>query len=158
MKVDVYTDGACSKNPGVGGWGSIFVVDNKVIKLSGGETNTTNNRMELKAVIESLRMIKKIESKREEHNVYVIHSDSAYVINAKEKNWLLVWQRNGWRNSKGADVKNRDLWEEFAEIFTYLVRYHVDVEFHKVKGHSGIKYNEEVDALAKRRVQKLMEK
>lgn len=158
MKVDIYTDGACSKNPGIGGWGSIFVTGKKVLKISGGDKNTTNNKMELKAVVESLKMIRKIEEKRKHHYSYVIHSDSAYVVNAKEKNWLLVWQMNGWKNSKGDDVKNRDLWEEFLDNFTYLIRHHIDVELHKVKGHSGIKFNEEVDALARKEVQKLTEK
>lgn len=158
MLVNVYTDGACSKNPGPGGWGAIFVAGKKVMKMSGGDKNTTNNKMELKAVIESLRMIKKIESKRNKHHDYIIHSDSAYVVNAKEKNWLLVWQRNNWKNTKGDDVKNKELWEEFIELFTYLVRYHINVELRKVKGHSGIKFNEEVDALARSEVQKQMEK
>ena len=157
MIVNVYTDGACSKNPGIGGWGSIFVAGKKVMKISGGDKNTTNNKMELKAVIESLRIIKKIEGKRKEHDDYVIYSDSAYVVNAKKKNWLLVWQKNGWKNAKGDNIKNRELWEKFIELFTFLIRYHINVEFYKIKGHNGIKYNEEVDALAKSEVKKIME-
>lgn len=162
MKVSIFTDGACSKNPGSGGWSSIFVSNKNTIltKKSGGEKYTTNNKMELKAVVESLKVIKSVEDNREtkglSHNDYLIFSDSAYVVNAKEKNWLLVWVNNGWKNAKGDDVKNKELWKEFLELFTYLVRHHVNVELRKVKGHDGVKFNEEADFLARKESKKFV--
>lgn len=140
--VELYTDGACSGNPGPGGWGSILVHGNHEKEFSGGAEDTTNQRMELLAVIEGLRALKKPCQ-------VSIFSDSAYFINAIEKKWYVGWRRNGWKNSKGEPVKNRDLWEA---LLTELERHQVNLM--KVKGHSGHHFNERCDALAKAAIPK----
>ena len=120
-EVTIYTDGACSGNPGPGGWASILMAGGAKKELSGGEPDTTNNRMELMAVIQGLRALKrpcKVD----------IYSDSAYVVNAFEQNWLEKWTRNGWKNSAKAEVANSDLWKELLSLTTMH-----NVTFHKVK-------------------------
>lgn len=134
--VQIYTDGACSGNPGMGGWGAVLLHGNKKKEISGGKDVTTNNQMELTAVIEGLKALKK-QCKVE------IYSDSAYVINAFEQNWIENWQKNNWKNSQKKDVLNKELWQELYS----LVNFH-KVSFHKVKGHSGNFYNERCDELA----------
>lgn len=135
--VDIYTDGACSGNPGPGGWGVVILLPQSKKQISGSENETTNQRMELMAVIKALEVL------NEPTNVK-IHTDSAYVMNAFEQNWFDNWQKNGWKNSRGKPVANRDLWQRLLD----LVSQH-EVEWVKVKGHSGDKYNEEADRLAK---------
>jgi len=135
-KVKIYTDGACSGNPGKGGWGAILVFGNIEKELSGFDPQTTNNRMELTAAIEGLKALKypcEVE----------LYSDSAYLVNAFEKGWLDSWKLNGWRSSKKDEVLNRDLWEQLDE----LVRIH-KVTWIKVKGHSDNEYNNRCDKLA----------
>ena len=135
-EVTIYTDGACSGNPGPGGWASILMAGGAKKELSGGEANTTNNRMELMAVIQGLRALKrpcKVD----------IYSDSAYVVNAFEQNWLEKWTRNGWKNSAKAEVANSDLWKELLSLTTMH-----NVTFHKVKGHADNEYNNRCDKLA----------
>ncbi|MBO7452561.1 MAG: ribonuclease HI [Clostridiales bacterium] len=134
--VDIYTDGACSGNPGPGGWGAILMAGEHKKEISGGEKQTTNNRMELSAVIFALRALKKPC----EVNLY---SDSAYVINAFQQNWILGWQKNGWRNSAKAPVANVDLWKELIE----LTKVH-KVNFIKVKGHADNEFNNRCDEMA----------
>ena len=135
-EVTIYTDGACSGNPGPGGWASILMAGGVKKELSGGESDTTNNRMELMAVIQGLRALKrpcKVD----------IYSDSAYVVNAFEQNWLTKWTMNGWKNSAKAEVANSDLWKELLSLTTMH-----NVTFHKVKGHADNEFNNRCDELA----------
>ena len=141
-EVELYTDGACSGNPGPGGWGAILVAGAKEKELAGGEADTTNQRMELQAVIEGLRALKRPCK-------VTVYSDSAYFINALEKKWYVNWRKNGWKNSKGEAVKNRDLWEALLQE---MERHQLLLQ--KVKGHSGHHYNERCDALARAAVPK----
>ena len=135
-KVTLYTDGACSGNPGKGGWGAVLLFGKFEKQLSGMSETTTNNQMELTAVIEGLKALK-------EPCEVMVYSDSAYVVNAFNNNWIEGWQNNNWKNSKKEPVANRELWEELIE----LTKVHT-VTFNKVKGHAGDKYNEICDTLA----------
>ena len=135
-KVNVYTDGACRGNPGRGGWGAILVYGAKEKELSGGDPSTTNNRMELSAVIAALSALK-------EPCEVTVTTDSQYVVNAIEKGWLEGWKKNGWRKSDRGQVLNVDLWQKLWE----LLEVH-DVDFVWVKGHNGHPYNERCDKLA----------
>lgn len=139
----LYTDGACSGNPGAGGWASILNFKGKEKILSGGEKETTNNRMELMAVIMGLEEIK-------EGNVVKVFSDSAYVVNAFNQNWITNWQRNNWHTSGGGEVQNKELWQRLISAMSKL-----DVEFVKVKGHSDNANNNRCDALAREEIAKL---
>ena len=135
-EVTIYTDGACSGNPGPGGWASILMAGGVKKELSGGERDTTNNRMELMAVIEGLKALKrpcKVD----------IYSDSAYVVNAFSQNWIDKWIRNGWKNSAKAEVANSDLWKELIDLTSKH-----NVTFHKVKGHADNEFNNRCDELA----------
>ena len=135
--VQIYTDGACSGNPGPGGWGAIVIDDGHEIELSGGEATTTNQRMELTGPIEGLRSLPG-------RRAVAIYSDSAYVINCFRDKWYERWRQNGWRNAQKKPVDNRDLWEALlAEVERH------DVTWHKVAGHSGDPLNERADALAR---------
>ena len=140
-EVTIYTDGACSGNPGKGGWGAVLIYGNIQRELSGFEEVTTNNKMELTACIEALKMLKK------PCNVNLF-SDSAYVVNAFNDDWISGWIKNNWRNSQKKEVANIELWKELIE----LTKFH-SVVFNKVKGHAGDKYNEICDALATGRKQ-----
>lgn len=135
--VTIYTDGACSGNPGPGGWGALLMSGNNKKEISGGKKDTTNNIMELTAVIEALKLLK--------HPCKVdLYSDSAYVVNAFLQNWIYGWMKNGWKNSNKEEVKNKELWQELLN----LTNVH-DVTFHKVKGHSDNEYNNRCDELAR---------
>ncbi|OEF96639.1 ribonuclease HI [Desulfuribacillus alkaliarsenatis] len=138
----MYTDGACSGNPGPGGWGTVLMYGEHVKEFSGGEANTTNNRMEMLAVIQGLT---KLKEPCEVH----IYTDSAYIYNCFQQKWYINWQKNGWKNSKKQPVENKDLWLEMLE----QVEQH-KVVWHKVKGHSGDKWNDRADALAVAAAQK----
>ncbi len=136
-KVIIYTDGACSGNPGPGGWGSILMYKDNKKEISGGLENTTNNVMELTAVIEALKLLKfpcEVE----------LYSDSAYVVNAFNQNWIDGWLKNGWKNSSKEPVKNKELWEELYN----LSKIH-KIQFIKVKGHADNEYNNRCDELAR---------
>ena len=135
-EVTIYTDGACSGNPGPGGWAAILIAGNYRKELSGGEAQTTNNRMELAGVINGLRALKRPCK-------VTIFSDSAYVVNAFNQNWLAKWMTNGWKNSAKAEVANADLWKELA----VLTATH-QVTFSKVKGHADDELNNRCDELA----------
>ena len=142
-KVIIYTDGACSGNPGPGGWGSILMMGENKREISGGKKDTTNNVMELTAVIEALKLLKrpcKVD----------LYSDSAYVVNAFLQNWIWGWIKNGWKNSSKEEVKNKELWQE---LFS-LTKIH-DVTFHKVKGHADNEYNNRCDELARNAIKNL---
>ena len=135
-QVIIYTDGACSGNPGPGGWGAVLKYGAHERELSGGEASTTNNRMELTAVIEALRLLK-------EPCVVELYSDSRYVIDALEKRWVYGWKQRGWVKSDKKPALNVDLWEKLLP----LLEKH-KVEFVWVKGHAGHPENERCDRLA----------
>lgn len=135
-KIELFTDGACSGNPGVGGWGAILKYNQTEKEYSGGAKETTNNRMELTAVVEGLNALK------EPCNV-TIYSDSKYVVDAIEKKWLENWQRNNWKKSDKKPVLNQDLWEGLV----LAMRRH-KIKFIWVKGHAGHPENERCDVLA----------
>ena len=136
-EVTIYTDGACSGNPGPGGWGAILIYGENKKEISGREKETTNNIMEITAVIESLKLLKYPCDVK-------LYSDSAYVVNAFNNNWVESWQKNGWINSKKEAVKNKELWKELIE----LTKTH-NVTFIKVKGHSDNEFNNRCDELAR---------
>ena len=136
-EVEIYTDGACSGNPGAGGWGAILRYGSVEKELSGGESDTTNNRMELTAVIEALKALKK------PCNI-VLYTDSRYVMDGVNE-WMPNWKLNGWRTSnKKTPVKNVDLWQ----ILESLIEKH-KIKWVWVKGHNGHSENERVDKLAR---------
>lgn len=135
-KVTIYTDGACSGNPGPGGWGAILSASGVSREISGGEAHTTNNRMELMAVIKSLGLLTRPCD-------VDLYSDSAYVVNAFNQHWIEGWQKRGWVNSAKDPVANKDLWEQLIK----LTEVH-KVKFIKVKGHSDNEFNNRCDELA----------
>ncbi|MBR6605783.1 MAG: ribonuclease HI [Prevotella sp.] len=157
MRVRIFTDGACSENPGPGGWAAAFNTSDKCYTISGCEESTTNNRMELMAVIKSLDKIVKLECGRENHNEYEIYSDSAYVVNTINNHWIEKWRANDWKTTKHEDVKNRDLWEKFSTLKRELTYIGVNVALIKIKGHAGNTFNELVDKLAKEESMKAKE-
>lgn len=134
--VILYTDGACSGNPGPGGWGALLIWNQKEKELSGGERETTNNRMEMKAVIEGLKKLNRPCRVK-------VHSDSAYIINAFTKGWIESWKKRGWKKSNKKPVENIDLWKELIEQADKH-----KVEWIKVKGHSDNELNNRVDRIA----------
>ena len=146
MKVRIYTDGACSENPGPGGWAVVFNTASKCRTFSGNEKDTTNNRMELKAAIEAF---KRIVYKGHPEIEYDIYSDSAYVVNTINNCWIDAWKKNNWQTTKCEDVKNKDLWQELDMLRTEAKRLGICITFNKVKGHSGNTFNELVDKLAR---------
>ena len=139
MSNDVYTDGACSGNPGIGGWGIVILKNesDQPIYLNGGSLNTTNNQMELKATIEALKFFKKSSNIN-------LFTDSKYVKNGIEI-WINNWKKNGWKTSSKKNVKNKDYWIELNS----LVSKH-KINWVWIKGHSGNKYNEMADLLARK--------
>ena len=134
--VDIYTDGACRGNPGKGGWGAILVYNGREKELSGGERETTNNRMELTAAISALSMLK-------EPCEVTLYSDSKYLIDGITKGWARSWKAKGWRKADRSPALNPDLWDEVLR----LIDIHT-VTFVWVKGHDGHAYNERCDKLA----------
>lgn len=142
----IYTDGGCHGNPGPGGWGAVIIDGNDVHTLSGGEKNTTNNRMELMAAIKSLQAIVSNEQwKAEEINVF---SDSQYVKNGITS-WIKNWKKNGWKTAAKKPVLNQDLWMQLDELYNAL-----NVNWQWVKGHAGVKYNEMCDQLCQAEIAK----
>ena len=135
-KVDIYTDGACRGNPGKGGWGAVLVYNGREKELSGGERETTNNRMELTAAIRSLACLK-------EACEVTLYSDSKYLVDAITKGWVYSWRSKGWKKADKSPALNVDLWEELLA----LLEKH-KVTFVWVKGHDGHAYNERCDTLA----------
>ncbi len=135
-KVNIYTDGACSGNPGPGGWGAVLVYRGIEKEMSGGEASTTNNRMELTAVIRALSALK-------EPCEVELCSDSKYVLDALTKGWAVSWRKNGWRKADRKPALNTDLWEELLG----LVEKH-NMTYVWVKGHEGHPYNERCDTMA----------
>ncbi len=141
-KIIIYTDGACSGNPGKGGWGAILMHKENQKKICGGNKETTNNRMEIQAVIEALKIIKKPSE-------IIINTDSKYVMDGITK-WIKGWKKNGWRTADRKAVKNSELWQEL-DIETSKHK----IEWRWVKGHSGDKYNDIADELARSGIEKL---
>lgn len=142
-KVTIYTDGACSGNPGPGGWGVILMHNENKKELSGGIKDTTNNIMEITAVLEALKALKfpcEVD----------IYSDSAYVVNCFNQGWIYNWLKKGWKTASGENVKNKELWEELYN----LTKVH-NVTFHKVKGHADNEYNNRCDELARNAIKSL---
>ena len=142
--VRLYTDGACSGNPGPGGWAAILKFGPHQKEISGNMSHTTNNRMELFAVISGLGALKqscKVE----------VYSDSTYVVNAFNQNWIESWQKRGWKTSDNKPVENQDLWR----LLLITMRKH-DVSFHKVPGHQDHAENNRCDELARSEVQKII--
>lgn len=136
-EITIYTDGACSGNPGPGGWGAILMFGDTKKEISGGLNNTTNNVMELTAVIEALKMLKrpcKVD----------LYSDSAYVVNAFLQKWIYGWIKKNWKTAGNDPVKNKELWQELYS----LTKIH-KVTFHKVKGHADNEFNNRCDELAR---------
>ncbi len=152
IKFDIYTDGACSGNPGNGGWA--FIATNGTNDFEeiycGGELETTNNRMELLSIVKALEYMYKL-IKKNKNNIYSVRifSDSAYCVNAINKRWLKKWINNGWVTNKGTPVINKDLWlkvNKYDKLF--------DFQIIKVKGHSGNEINEKCDKIAKNAIEK----
>lgn len=142
-KVTIYTDGACSGNPGPGGWGALLMYNGNKREISGGEKDTTNNIMELTAVIEGLKALKfKCEVD--------LYSDSSYVINGFKQGWIFNWIKNNWKTASNQPVKNKEIWQELYE----LTKIH-KVNFIKVKGHSDNEYNNRCDELARNAIKNI---
>lgn len=135
-KVKIYTDGACSGNPGVGGWGAVLFYRDEKREISGYEENTTNNKMELTAAIKALERLK-------EPCEVELYSDSAYLVNAFLEGWLTKWQMNGFKSSNKKPVQNVDLWQKLIELNNIH-----KITWIKVKGHADNVYNNRCDALA----------
>ena len=142
--VEIYTDGACSGNPGPGGWGAVLIYNGVEKQLSGSEKETTNNRMELSAVITALKALK-------EPCKVTLTTDSKYVCDAINKGWINSWKKNSWKKADKKPVLNIDLWQELLPL---LDKHRV--EFIWVKGHNGHKYNEICDKLAVAEYQKYL--
>lgn len=142
-KVIIYTDGACSGNPGPGGWGAILMYKGAKKEISGGMKETTNNIMEITAVVEALKCLK-VESDVQ------VYSDSAYTVNAFNQGWIYNWMKNGWKTSGKEPVKNKELWQEL-----YALTKKHKVEFIKVKGHANNEFNNRCDEMAREAIQKL---
>jgi len=140
-QVTIYTDGACSGNPGPGGWGVYLKSGQHEKELYGGESMSTNQRMEMQAVIEALKVLKAPSSVN-------LYSDSSYVLNGIQK-WIKGWKQRGWKNSKKQDVANRDLWEEMD-----AQQQRHEIKWHWVKGHAGNIGNERADGLARKGIPK----
>ena len=134
--VELWTDGACSGNPGPGGWAAVLLFGERERELVGGSPETTNNRMELQAVIEGLRALERPSS-------VTVHIDSSYVMDAIVKRWYVAWQARDWRTAAKQPVKNRELWEALLAV---LERH--TVTWRKVRGHAGVELNERCDQLA----------
>lgn len=135
-QIEIYTDGACSGNPGPGGWGAVLRYNGREKEISGGEAQTTNNRMELTAVIAALECLK-------EPCAVELYSDSKYVIDALSKGWAVSWRKKGWIKSDKKPALNVDLWEQLLK----LTEAH-EMHYHWVKGHADNEYNNRCDALA----------
>ena len=143
-KVIIYTDGACSGNPGPGGWAAILIYKDIKKEISGGNIDTTNNIMEMTAVIEGLKMLKF-------KCLVEVYRDSNYVVNAFNQNWIYNWLKKGWKTANGENVKNKELWQELYK----LTKFH-EVSFIKVKGHSDNELNNRCDELARNEIKKCM--
>ena len=143
QKVIIYTDGACSGNPGPGGWAAVLIYGEHKKEISGRSKETTNNIMELTAILEALKALKS-ECEVE------LYSDSAYSVNAFNQGWIYNWIKKGWKTADGKEVKNKEIWQELYE----LTKKH-KVTFNKVKGHSDVELNNRCDELARAEIDKI---
>lgn len=143
QKVTIYTDGACSGNPGPGGWAAVLIYGEHKKEISGGCKETTNNIMELTAILEALKCLK-TECEVE------LYSDSAYSVNAFNQGWIYNWIKKGWKTADGKAVKNKEIWQEIYS----LTKKH-KVSFNKVKGHSNVELNNRCDELARGEIDKI---
>ena len=144
QKVTIYTDGACSGNPGPGGWAAVLIYGEHKKEISGGCRETTNNIMELTAILEALKALK-TECEVE------LYSDSAYSVNAFNQGWIYNWIKKGWKTADKKEVKNKEIWQEIYD----LTKRH-KVTFNKVKGHSDVELNNRCDELARAEIDKLL--
>lgn len=135
-EITIYTDGACSGNPGPGGWAAVLMLGDNKKEISGGSKDTTNNIMELTAVVEALKLLKRPCKVN-------LNSDSAYVVNAFNQKWIYGWIKKNWKTADGSPVKNKEIWQELYS----LTKIH-DVTFIKVKGHADNEFNNRCDELA----------
>lgn len=142
IEVEIYTDGACSGNPGPGGWAAVLQSNGRIKELSGFALQTTNQRMELTAAVEGLKALKTTCA-------VTLYSDSAYLVNAFRQDWFGKWEKNGWQSARRQPVENQDLWKELLR----LSRIH-RITWVKVKGHAGDKWNERCDVLAREAIVK----
>ena len=140
MMINIYTDGACSGNPGIGGWGVVILVNQQEILLNGGDQLTTNNKMELTAAIKALEYF---ETKKD----LTIYTDSKYVKDGIES-WIINWKKNGWKTSTKKIVKNKELWMQLDS----LINNH-NITWKWVKGHAGFEFNEKADELARKYIE-----
>ncbi|WP_024834314.1 ribonuclease HI [Ruminiclostridium josui] len=141
-QVEIYTDGACSGNPGAGGWGAVLIYGEHKIEISGFEKSTTNNKMELTAAYEALKRLK-------EPCKVNLYSDSAYLVNAFSQGWLDKWIKNGWKRNKNEEVKNIELWKELVRLASIH-----EIKWIKVKGHADNVFNNLCDKLATEEIKK----
>ena len=142
-KVTIYTDGACSGNPGPGGWGAVLIYKDTKKEISGAKKDTTNNEMELTAALEALKMLKfpcEVD----------LHSDSAYLVNGFLQGWIYNWQKNNWQTADKKPVKNKEIWEQIYD----LTKKH-KVTFIKVKGHADNELNNRCDEMARKAIKTL---
>lgn len=143
QKVVIYTDGACSGNPGPGGWGAILMAGDNKKEISGGKRDTTNNVMELTAALEALKLLKfpcEVD----------LYSDSAYLVNGFDKGWIYNWQKNNWQTANKEPVKNKEIWEAIYQ----MTKVH-KINFIKVKGHSDNEFNNRCDEMARNAIKDL---
>ena len=156
LLIELYTDGACSGNPGPGGYAYYLKAKGNSLQCSGAKEKTTNNRMELLSVVKGINQALQIwpyDGKRE----IKVYSDSAYVVNTVQQCWYKTWKQCNWKTKQGKEVKNKDLWERLVNLLESIERRKdkASIEFIKIKGHSGNKYNEMVDELAKQAIKNL---
>lgn len=153
MKYKIYTDGACSVNKRLGGYAAIAMYDGQQIVLHGNKKNATNNEMELLAVINILQVINPVKG-----DEIVVHSDSAYVVNAINFNWISMWRNDSWKTKERKEIKNKKLWISlYNKLCEYIIG-SIKCSFVKVKGHSNCKLNNYVDRLAVKETEMLKEK
>lgn len=157
MILKVYTDGSCSSNPGPGGYAFVIVSprDNVLLRVSGFSLMTTNNQMELKAIVSTLKHLEVNPAFNAKENDIQIYSDSAYCVNSLVQGWLKNWKKFNWKTRKGEEIKNLELWKELDGV---LCKMRAKVEFFKVKGHSGNKYNELANDLAQNATKRALER
>ncbi len=147
QKIIIYTDGSSRGNPGAGGWGATMVFpNNKVVEIGGAEGHTTNNRMELTAILKSLEYLRDNTENFDDITLAEINSDSAYCLNGVTK-WIYGWFKNNWQTAEGKPVANRDLWEPIYQLIWYF-KSKCEILFTKVSGHSGVLGNERADLIA----------
>lgn len=143
MEFEIWTDGACSPNPGVGGYGYVIKRQDVTLEGSAGYKHTTNNRMEMRAVLTPIQLLGERFERDDTSHPITIYSDSKYVTDAFNKGWIFNWMKKGWKKKKGEDIPNRDLWELLENAHQCL-----DLTFVWVKGHAGNELNERCDQLA----------